>query len=170
MANTVRGQLELAPMEEEPPSRPLDGVLYHAYRVGLLLALAVVTYLLFPNAPAVDSPIFEVGSVATKNVIAPFAFTVPKTDEELTRERDELARSAKPIFDFSQAALDSAQGQLRTFMDSLASAAEREERTQPGKQTTATVSVAMQQAAAHLGVSLTPDEARDLLAYVQSLR
>ena len=65
MPSPVRGQLELAPMEEEPPPRRLDGVLYHAARVGLLLALAIVTYLLFPNAPAVDSPIFEVGSVAT---------------------------------------------------------------------------------------------------------
>jgi len=155
----VRGQLELAPMEEEPPPRPFDGIIYHASRAGLLVALAIITYLLFPNAPAVDSPIFEVGSVATKSVIAPFAFTVPKTDEELSRERDELARSAKPIFDFSQGALDSAQGQLRTFMDSLASVAEREERAQPGKQSPAAVGAALQQAAAQLGVSLTPDEA-----------
>jgi hypothetical protein len=49
---------------------------YHGIRIGLLVVLAVLTFLLFPSAPAVDSPIFEVGSVATDNVIAPFAFTV----------------------------------------------------------------------------------------------
>jgi hypothetical protein len=43
MAGAVRGQLERAPMEEEPPPRRLDGVLYHAARVGLLLARAGVT-------------------------------------------------------------------------------------------------------------------------------
>jgi len=96
---------------------------YHGIRIGLLVVLAVLTYLLFPSAPAVDSPIFEVGSVATDNVIAPFAFTVKKTDAELLRERDELSRSVKPLFNFRQAALDSAEQGLRTFMDSLAATA-----------------------------------------------
>lgn len=154
----TRAQLDLAAAEEEPPRR-LDAIAYHSARVGLLIALAVVTYLLFPNAPAVDSPIFEVGSVATKNVIAPFAFTVRKTDEELTRERDELARSAKPIFDYSPAALDSTQRQLRTFMDSLASTAERAERDATGEGSAEQVAAAIQQASGALGVGLTPEEA-----------
>jgi cyclic-di-AMP phosphodiesterase PgpH len=163
MSGPVRGQLELGPSDGESASRRLDGMLYHSTRIGLLLALAIVTYLLFPNAPAVDSPIFEVGSVATKNVIAPFAFAVPKTDAELAQERDELARSAKPIFDYSPTALDSAQGQLRTFMDSVASVAERVERSESGTQAAAAASAAIQQSSAAMGVGLTPDEA-DYLA------
>ncbi|HLB09371.1 MAG TPA: hypothetical protein VK617_07535, partial [Gemmatimonadaceae bacterium] len=42
----------------------------HAPRVALLLVVALLTYLLFPTSAAVDSPIFEIGSVATQNVIA----------------------------------------------------------------------------------------------------
>ena len=42
----IRGQLELAPSEEEPPPRPLDGVLYHSARVGLLLVLAIAVVLI----------------------------------------------------------------------------------------------------------------------------
>ena len=61
-----------------PPFTTRARVGYHGLRIALLVLLAVVTYLLFPNAPAVDSPIFEVGSVATENVIAPFAYVVPK--------------------------------------------------------------------------------------------
>ena len=79
----------------------------HAPRIALLLAVALVTYLLFPTSAAVDSPIFEIGSVATQNVIAPFGFTVRKSETDLRDEREQLARSAKPIFDYSAAALDS---------------------------------------------------------------
>ena len=92
---------------------------YHGLRIALLVSLAVVTYLLFPNAPAIDSPIFEVGSVATENVIAPFAFVVPKSPSALVQERDELAQSVKPILEYRQAALDSSQNQLRAFIDSI---------------------------------------------------
>jgi len=79
----------------------------HAPRVALLIAVALITYLLFPTSAAVDSPIFEIGSVATQNVIAPFGFVVPKSMTDLHDEREQLARSAKPIFVYSSAALDS---------------------------------------------------------------
>jgi putative nucleotidyltransferase with HDIG domain len=96
----------------------------HAPRVALLLVVALVTYLLFPTSAAVDSPIFEIGSVATQNVIAPFAFTVRKSDADLREERDQLARSAKPIFEYSSAALDSSQQQLAMLMRSIGAAAD----------------------------------------------
>ena len=96
----------------------------HAPRIALLLAVALVTYLLFPTSAAVDSPIFEIGSVATQNVIAPFAFTVPKSSADLRNEREELARSAKPIFIYSSAALDSSQQQLSLLMRAIGAAAD----------------------------------------------
>ena len=74
-----------------------DRFALHAPRVALLLAVALITYVLFPTSAAVDSPIFEIGSVATQNVIAPFGFTVPKSFTDLHEEREQLARSAKPI-------------------------------------------------------------------------
>ncbi|HEU4640981.1 MAG TPA: HDIG domain-containing protein, partial [Gemmatimonadaceae bacterium] len=162
------------PADDAPPSGR-DRLAYHGARIGLLLALAVVTYMLFPNAPAVDSPIFEVGSVATANVIAPFAFDVPKSDAELAKERDELARSAKPMFVFVPAALDSAQRQLTAFSDTVAAAApttSAQRGASKGDARAAAVRrdslaeaqrIAIQNAAGSQGVSLSAGEA-DYLA------
>jgi putative nucleotidyltransferase with HDIG domain len=162
----ARAQSERPSAADEPP-RGGSRLAYHGARAGLLVALAVVTYVLFPNAPAVDWPIFEVGSVATQNVIAPFAFTVPKSEAELAKERDELARSAKPIFNYRPAALDSAQRELHVFMDSLAGAAaaaehQAEARGERGRAIVTAERAAVQQIAQGLGVALTPAEAEYL--------
>lgn len=154
----ARQHLERIVAATEPPGR-WDRIAYHGTRVAVLLLLAVLTYLLFPSAPAVESPIFEVGSVATDNVIAPFAFNVPKSPAQLEREREELARSVKPILDYRPAALDSAQGQLRVLEDSLASALQ----DVPRPRTVAALRTAVQRSAASLGLTLTNGEA-DYLA------
>ena len=122
----------------------------HAPRVALLLAVALVTYLLFPTSAAVDSPIFEIGSVATQTVIAPFGFTVRKSDADLHEEREQLARSAKPIFDYSPAALDSSQQQLSALMRSVAAAVDSAGRRNEG--------AAAMHAAMTRGLALTPAE------------
>src|SRR6516164_9755334 len=77
-------------------------------RVGLLVAVAVATYLLFPVGAVVESPVFEMGSVATRDVIAPFAFDVPKPADQLARERDDAARSVRPVLVYRADAADSA--------------------------------------------------------------
>src|SRR5664279_3562071 len=98
-------------------------VAFHAKRIGLLFGLAIGTYLLFPVGAAVDSPIFEVGSVATRDVIAPFAFAVPKPPADLARERDDAARTVSVILVYDATALDSADRVLDKLMDSLNAAA-----------------------------------------------
>ncbi|MDP9265338.1 MAG: hypothetical protein M3O91_04360, partial [Chloroflexota bacterium] len=125
-------------------------MVFHAPRVVLLLAVALLTYLLFPTGAAVDSPIFEIGSVATQNVIAPFAFNVRKSEPELLDEREQLAHSAKPIFVYSAAALDSSQQQLSLTMRAIAAAADS-----AGARAGAT---AVLRAAAERGLTLTPPE------------
>src|SRR5690242_16482401 len=144
-----------------PPFTTRARVGYHDLRIALLVLLAVVTYLLFPNAPAVDSPIFEVGSVATENVIAPFAYVVPKSPAALAQEREELAQSVKPILEYRPAALDSAQNQLRAFIDSLSATVQR------GADAHATAAAqrnAVLAAATVQGVTLTPQEADYLVS------
>jgi cyclic-di-AMP phosphodiesterase PgpH len=96
---------------------------FHAERVGLALGLAVLTYVLFPSSPAVDAPIYEVGSVATDNVIAPFTFRVLKTPAELQAEHETVAAAVEPIFSFVPAALDSARRTLSAFGSTIAQAA-----------------------------------------------
>lgn len=145
----LREQVERASAAEPPPRR--ERLRFHGARVALALALAVFTYLLFPASPAIDFPVYEVGSVAPDNVIAPFAFSVPKTDAELTKEQDAAAATVEPVFDFVTAALDSTRNQLAALTQALNTAA-----------TTAdarNIVMAIQQAAAAHGVTLTPQEA-----------
>jgi cyclic-di-AMP phosphodiesterase PgpH len=118
----LREQIERAIAAEVPDRR--EQIRYHGPRVALALLLAIFTYGLFPSSPAVDVPIYEVGSVASNDVIAPFAFEVPKPAEELERERTEIARAAEPIFVYVPSALDTARRQLDAFQESVRRAAE----------------------------------------------
>src|SRR6516164_5572068 len=121
-------------------------------RVGLLVAVAVATYLLFPVGAVVESPVFEMGSVATRDVIAPFAFDVPKPADQLARERDDAARSVRPVLVYRSDAADSAARRLGTIMDSLAAAQAR-----PGNDADS-----VQRAAASAGITLSPAAAEYL--------
>ncbi|HEY6828010.1 MAG TPA: HDIG domain-containing metalloprotein [Gemmatimonadaceae bacterium] len=123
---------------------------FHGARIGLAAALAVLTFVLFPSSPAVDFPIYEVGSVASDNVIAPFAFRVLKTPTELAAEQAAVARAVEPVFDYRPAALDSARQALSGFAGALAQAAN----TTPDLAT-----VAIQRAASSWGVRLTASQA-----------
>jgi cyclic-di-AMP phosphodiesterase PgpH len=114
-----------APPERRPHGRaapaapaPLRGaaaLLHHGLRVGVLLAVAVGVYLLFPGAQVSDVPVLERGVVAREDVIAQVEFTVPKPPEELRREREEAARGVPPVYEFRPAAADSVVGGLRLF-------------------------------------------------------
>ena len=106
-----------------PPARGTRA-LHHGARVSLAVALAVLTYLLFPAAPAADFPLLDVGTVATDDVIAPFAFRVPKAEDDLRRERDAAAGAALPVLAFTPAAADSARLALRLFAGAVAPGAD----------------------------------------------
>jgi len=125
-------------------------VAFHAARIGLAAALAVLTFVLFPSSPAIDFPIYEVGSVASDNVIAPFAFRVLKTQTELDGERSGVARAVEPVLDYRAAALDSARQALSGFAGAVAQAAN----TTPDLAT-----VAVQRAALSWGMRLTASQA-----------
>jgi len=130
----------------------MSPVAFHGARIAVGVGLAIATFLLFPASPAVDFPVLEVGAVAPENVIAPFEFSVPKSELELTREREDAARSVVPIFSYAPAAVDSARGDLRNFGERLRVAA-AEARSDGDR------AAAVQQAAADAGVRLTAPEA-----------
>ena len=106
-----------------PPRPPQSRAQFHGARVAIGIALAVLTYLLFPGTPAERVPVYDVGAVAASNVIAPFAFAVPKPPAELARERAELARAAEPIFVYSSADLDTSRIELQRFAAAINAAA-----------------------------------------------
>lgn len=84
----------------------------HGPRALVALALALFTFALFPSVPASDTPVYDVGSVAPEDVVAPFAFRVPKTRAELSSERAEAARSVPPVFVRRPDGLDTARARL----------------------------------------------------------
>jgi cyclic-di-AMP phosphodiesterase PgpH len=144
---SVDRELARAPDALSLAHRPLA---FHAIRIALGVSLAVLTYLLFPASPAVDFPVYEVGSVASDNVIAPFAFRVLKTDAELRAERDAVLRGVEPVYDFVPAAADSARQSLNAFSAAITQAANQNPQTPAG---------AVQRAAANWGLKLTSAEA-----------
>ena len=134
---------------------PRSRALFHGARIAIGVALAALTYVLFPATPAERVPVYDVGAVASTNVIAPFAFAVPKPAAELARERAELARAAEPIFVFSAADLDTSQAELQRFAGAVAAAAATPD-PRLGVE-------AVRNAAAAFQVRLTPDEAAYLM-------
>ncbi len=116
------------PTGDEPPrvsgepSQSPETPVRQRPRIALVVILTLLTYALFPAVPAANYPVYEVGSVASDNVIAPFAFRVMKSDAELQRERDAMARTVEPVYAFVPSALDTAQRQLHAFGTALAGA------------------------------------------------
>jgi putative nucleotidyltransferase with HDIG domain len=102
---------------------PRPGWGLHGPRLLLGVGLAVLTYALFPEAPATQIPIYEVGAVASDNVIAPFAFDVPKSETDLERERDDVTRAIEPTFRHVPGALDSSRNLLSRFESAVTAAA-----------------------------------------------
>ena len=150
---SATGQMTRATLNNtRPPDRRLA---FHAARLGLGVALAVLTFLLFPASPAIDFPIYEVGSVASDNVIAPFGFRVLKTSSELNAEQTAVVRGVEPVYDFVPAALDSAKQTLAAFGAAIA---------QAGKTNPQSSAPAIQRAALSWGVPLSQTQAAYLAA------
>ena len=90
-----------------------------------VLGLAALTVAAFPRGWRDVAPSLEAGDVADRDVVAPFSFVVSKSDEEVAREAEELARSARPIYQFEERAYDSAAAAVRAFFAAIAAAAPR---------------------------------------------
>ena len=133
---------------------------HHGARALLALGVAAITYLVFPASPAVDSPVLEIGSVAPENVIAPFAYTVPKSPDELQKEQNDVARTVEPIFVLVPAALDTSRQLIDEFANGL--------RGIPAGSDVARTT-AVQQLGARLGVQLTAPEAQYLASAARGL-
>jgi hypothetical protein len=123
-----------------------EKVRYHAARWVWVPLLALIAHVSFPSSAADVAPLLEPGARAEKEIIAPFNFVVNKSEDELQREAEELAASAKPIYEFRQRVYDSTATTMEAFFAAVDAASDQ------GPQ-------AIIHAAGEFGVPLTPQEA-----------
>lgn len=112
-------------LDRKPGGSWSAGFVHHGLRLLVLLVLAVCVQLLFPVAPVPDFPILERGMVADEDIIAEVAFPILKSEQELTREREEVAAGVPPIFTYDAAAVDSMRSGIRAFLAHFDTAAAR---------------------------------------------
>ncbi|HJS47420.1 MAG TPA: hypothetical protein VJ773_05480, partial [Gemmatimonadales bacterium] len=84
----------------------------HAVRWALLVGVALVVRLAFPAPGAVETPVFAVGEVSDRDVVAPVTFQLLKSGEELEREGEGRAGAVRPVYRLDPAALDSSRAAL----------------------------------------------------------
>src|SRR5262245_52566387 len=101
-----------------------DTLRYHGARWLWVPFMALVGHVAFPSSAADVAPLLEPGARADKEIVAPFNFVVNKSEDELQREAEELAASAKPIYEFRQHAYDSSATTLAAFFSSLDAASD----------------------------------------------
>ena len=104
------------------PARPQLG--YHGSRWAWVPGLALLAYLVFPSSATNVEPL-AVGTLADRDVIAPFTFPVNKSDQELAREAEELASTVKPIYQYQDRSVDSAKTAMLAFFSSIETAADQ---------------------------------------------
>src|SRR5712664_3190586 len=102
-----------------------EKVRYHLVRWVWVPALALVAHVAFPSSSADVAPLLEPGAQADKEITAPFNFVVNKSEDEVQREAEELAASAKPIYEFRQRAYDSAATTMAAFFSAVDAAADQ---------------------------------------------
>lgn len=125
---------------------------YHAVRWMWVAGLAWLAQATFPSSVDDLAPLLDMGARAERLVVAPFDFVVSKSEDELQREADEVAASARPIYEFHAGVFDSLRVAARQFFDAIDTGA---------AQGAATVT----RAAARAGVTLTPAEVTYLLSH-----
>ena len=102
-----------------------EKVRYHLVRWVWVPALALVAHVAFPSGSADVAPLLEPGAQSDKEVVAPFNFVVNKSEDELQREAEELAASAKPIYEFRQRAYDSSATAMAAFFSAVDAATDQ---------------------------------------------
>lgn len=93
--------------------------LHHGVRLALLLLVAGAVYLLFPSARVSDSAVLERGVVSPEDVVAEFAFRIPKAPDELRREQAQAASGVPPVVDYLPFAADSVGAAIRSLFTEI---------------------------------------------------
>jgi putative nucleotidyltransferase with HDIG domain len=103
---------------------PGERIRFHLVRWAPMFAVAILTYVAFPPPIGVGAPVPAVGEISKRAVVAPFAFEVRKSQEEIAREGQSRALTAQPVYRFSATAYDSSLASARAFFADLERAGE----------------------------------------------
>ncbi|MBL7073937.1 HDIG domain-containing protein [candidate division KSB1 bacterium] len=85
--------------------------------IGVGLALFLV--LLFPRGKSFQFADLKLGSVAPKEIIAPFDFEILKSDEELEKDRQEAREKVHPVFNWDMDIRPRQLKQLENFFSNI---------------------------------------------------
>lgn len=118
-----RGPAVLDTLSTSPESLWPDAIFFHGTRVLLLGVVAVVITALFPPVTTMTAARYEVGMVADQDLLATVPFDVPKSQEELERDRELAAAAVPPTLDYRPEAVDSMAARVERFFDAVDSAA-----------------------------------------------
>ena len=118
-ADTKRERTGAGLLFRKPANLWPDGLLHHGARAVLLVAVATLVTALFPPEDRQRVARFEVGDVMEETFIARIPFSVPKTPEELERERAEVRASVPPTFTYRPEAVDTMVARLERFFMQL---------------------------------------------------
>jgi putative nucleotidyltransferase with HDIG domain len=88
-------------------------------RLGLAAAFIVTVTVLFPPSRRAQEAIFKAGQISDRNIIAPFDFEVPLSDEDLKIARASAALKVLPIYVRDVTVEQSLVGDLAEVFDSL---------------------------------------------------
>ena len=103
---------------------PGERIRFHLVRWAPLAAVALLTYVAFPPPIGSGAAVPPIGEISKRGVVAPFAFEVRKTPEEIAREGQSRALTAQPVYRFSATAYDSSLAAARAFFAELERASE----------------------------------------------
>jgi putative nucleotidyltransferase with HDIG domain len=92
-----------------------ERIAYHAARWAPLLAVAVLTYVVFPSPTRVASTVPAVGQPVDATVTAPFYFQVVKSDAERALEGEARASAARAVYRFDAPVYDSVLSGVDSF-------------------------------------------------------
>jgi len=118
-----RGKGLLQGLSTWPKAPWPQGAVFHGARVAVLVFLAAVTTLLFPSENRRSFTPYRVGTVAESDLLAEIGFDIPKTPEELQRDRATAEAVIPPTFVHHPEAQDSMAARLDRFFDDVERAA-----------------------------------------------
>ncbi len=104
-------------IDRQPGESWRDQLFHHGFRILVVLGIAVAVPLLFRSHTLPETVDVQEGAVATEDVIAAFEFEVPKSPDQVARERENAERGVLAVYILDPAAADTAIENVGRFFE-----------------------------------------------------